>query len=435
MRISTGLNSDRIDVGIVLKEDRQTSVSVRWPSTNLVDSSIDFPTGVHSAEVSVVDGTITVASVPDSPTVEHLTLRVADDVRELAPGDGITIDPVRTGRGFHWQKSIQVTLPGELHFRARDGFLEVINRVDVESYVACVATSEMGASAPAELLAAQTIVARCWALALIEQKHRAAGFDVCDDDCCQRYQGTTFVSPRSIQAARDTAGMVLVHEGRVIDARYSKNCGGLVEDYTSVWEGPAVPYLVALWDAPGNETAETHYGNFDDYFDFEEAFCAPARFTNVDLGAMLGKVDVSGSYYRWQVDVALSTILENLRKYAHLDWETVDDVDIVRRGASARIIEIALRGTDRSGLSVTHSARTEYTIRQLFSDSFLYSSAFEILNSQGFREDGYLRLRGCGWGHGVGLCQMGALGMAIEGYSVEKILGHYYPGTDLRVLS
>ncbi|NNE47269.1 MAG: SpoIID/LytB domain-containing protein [Rhodothermales bacterium] len=433
MPISTGLDGTRLRVGIVLREDRQTAVSFGWDSDSSPDSSVRIPPGVRSLDVGIQDGSLLIATGDDTVIVETLTLRTDDNVQILKPGDGLAVEPTRTGRGFHWQKDISVTLPGTLTVAVEEGVLVVINTVDVESYVACVATSEMGAAAPSELLAAQTVVARCWSLALVEQKHAAEGFDVCNDDCCQRYHGSTYVNPHSIKAARDTAGRVLAYDGRVIDARYSKNCGGLVEDYTAVWDGLSVPYLIPLWDSPSAH-GEAHFDQFDSYFGYDDAFCAPVRFEGVDLQAMLGKVDETGSYYRWQSDLKLSVLRQNLANYYRQNWNSIDGLDINSRGASARINHLVIRGRDDDGKPVAHELKSEYAIRQMFSESFLYSSAFEVLNSETFREDGYLRLRGCGWGHGVGLCQMGALGMALSGYSADAILEHYYPGTELRLL-
>lgn len=433
MPISTGLNSSRIRVGIILRDDRQSSVVLQWTAGEVIASSVDLPRDVTMMTLCADDGLVEVRTSKGVQRERVVSLRVADDVSGLQAGDGIGVDPVRTGRGFHWQKDIGVTLPGEVSVGAHDSCLQMINTVDVESYVACVATSEMGADAPNELLAAQTIVARCWALALVEQKHRSEGFDVCNDDCCQRYQGTTYVSPHSVNAARDTAGEVLVYQDAVIDARYSKNCGGLVEDYTTVWDSEPVPYLVPLWDAPSSP-GEPHFGHFAEYYNFGEAYCAPTRFAGVDLQGMLGKVDVSGDYYRWRKKLPEETLLRNLEAYHQAEWSSVDSVDIGERGASARISSLIVKGKDRDGKRSQIQIRGEYSIRRAFSESFLYSSAFEVLNLASLATDGVIELRGCGWGHGVGLCQMGALGMALNGRSVREIVEHYYPGAELRVL-
>jgi len=385
-------------------------------------------------QIEVRDDQLHLSSSVGEWSRDQFSLDSDDDVNRLSRGQGIRVEPVTTGRGFHWQHDIAVILPGSLQFSVVNGTLQLINELEVESYVACVATSEMGSAAPEVLLAAQTIVARCWALALVEKKHEAAGFHVCNDDCCQRYQGSTFVNEYSIKAARETAGKILVYGNKVIDARYSKNCGGLVEDFQTVWEGDSVPYLIPLWDGPAHgETA--HYMDFDRYYGYDDAFCAQKRFQDVDLEGMLGKVDVSGSYYRWEQEVPKTLIIQNLKKYFQETWTEIQDIKVLRRGASARIAGLELSGLDDSGQGITRILAGEYPIRQVFSASFLYSSAFEVMNQNELMVSDSVHIRGCGWGHGVGLCQMGALGMALEGNSVDSILAHYYPGTELRSLA
>ncbi len=433
MHISTGLHSNRIRVGIVLEADGQSEATLSWSQETDVECSLEISLDSRSIRIAADAGTLRILSGIEHEVADSIVLRTGDDVRDLRRGDGVTVEPVRTGRGFHWQKNITVTLPGELSVRARGDFLEIVNTVDVECYVACVATSEMGAAAPVALLEAQTIVARCWALALVEKKHAHEGFDVCNDDCCQRYQGTTFVNPHSIKAARDTIGQVLVYGEAVIDARYSKNCGGLVEDYTAVWDGSGTAYLVPLWDRP-EPSEPAHFGDFDTYYGLDDAYCAPVHFADVDLEAMLGKVDVGGSYYRWHHLLSLDTLRMNLEKYQGARFSFVDGVEVLERGASARINRLVIRGRDEHGKPMEREVRSEYAIRQLFSESFLFSSAFTIDNADTIADDGNLKLRGCGWGHGVGLCQMGALGMALSDCPTSVILSHYYPGTRLQTL-
>lgn len=338
------------------------------------------------------------------------------------------------GRGFHWEKRIAVDLPGKLDVSKQDGFLKVINSVDVEAYVACVATSEMGSEAPSDLLAAQTVVARCWSLALAEAKHLTDGYDVCNDDCCQRYQGTTYLTDHSLNAAIETRGEVLVYDNEVIDARYSKNCGGMVEAYDTVWEGDKVPYLIPLWDAPDQKPGFA-VDDFESHYAYDKAYCSSKRFENVNLAGMLGKVDVSGSYSRWEQTMTKTDILKNLKKYTGLIWLSIDDIRIMERGPSARIKYLFLVGTDENGNTAEQMVKSEYGIRQMFSDSFLYSSAFVIKNAETVADDDHVVLKGVGWGHGVGLCQMGALGMALDNIGYQNILKHYYPGTRLTSLS
>jgi len=433
MPISSGLNHKNIRVGIILPEDELKSVTLSWPVGLPVKSDTLDPLLSNEIVVEVQGTQLCVTNGSSTHLVDTFNLTCPERVEDLSTAFGIHVDPVIAGRGFHWEKRIQVDLPGFIQLSVVSNSLKLINTLDVEAYVACVATSEMGADAPADLLAAQTIVARCWSLALAEAKHLTEGFDVCNDDCCQRFQGTTFLTPHSLAAALETKGQVLVYDNAVIDARYSKNCGGMVEDYSTVWAGGPVPYLIPLWDGP-EQLPGFAVDDFDVLWNYTDAYCSSTRFEKVDLGGMLGKVDVSGSYYRWEKSISKSTLLENLLKYHGLRWTKITGIRIMERGPSARIKYLIMEGVDDQGETVDQIVRSEYGIRQMFSDSFLYSSAFIIKNAPTLSADDEVTLLGAGWGHGVGLCQMGALGMALSKINYQDILSHYYPGTHLTQL-
>ncbi|NQV30952.1 MAG: SpoIID/LytB domain-containing protein [Candidatus Marinimicrobia bacterium] len=433
MHISSGLNNDVIRVGIVLPEDNIQSVSLSWSSDIEVRGDIPELGTIHQITLTAEAGKIRFESSVSNELHDEITLNCPDDISVLSAKYGLHLEPVIAGRGFHWEKQIAVDLPGELKITVQDGCFKIINAVNIEAYVACVATSEMGAEAPSALLAAQTVVARCWSLALAEAKHMTEGFDVCNDDCCQRYQGTSFLTPHSLKAAMDTRAEVLVYAGKVIDARYSKNCGGMVEAYDTVWAGGVVPYLVPLWDAPVQLPGQA-VDNLDQLWTYDEAYCSSKRFESVNLAGMLGKVDVSGSYYRWEQMLSKSDLLENLKKYTGLVWNKISGIRIMDRGASGRIKHLFLEGIDGNGNHAEQLVKSEYGIRQMFSKSFLYSSAFIIKNAQTLDQDDHVILKGAGWGHGVGLCQMGALGMALADINYKDILLHYYPGTSFTTL-
>jgi len=433
MPISSGLNSEIIRVGIVLPEDKIQEVTISWSAELELEINTPDLSATQSITLVIEENTISFKDQPNLSNQIDFSLNCSDQVESLSTKYGFHIHPVVAGRGFHWEKRIEVDLPGKLEISIQDGYFKVINFVDVEAYVACVATSEMGSEAPVDLLAAQTVVARCWSLALAEAKHLSDGYDVCNDDCCQRYQGTTFLTDHSLKAAIETRGEVLVYDDKVIDARYSKNCGGMVEAYDTVWEGGPVPYLIPLWDAPEQKSGYA-VDDFDKHLAYDDAYCSSKRFENVNLAGMLGKVDVSGSYYRWEQVMTKVDILKNLKKYTGLIWTSIDDIRIMERGPSARIKYLFLVGTDGNGNPAEQMVKSEYGIRQMFSDSFLYSSAFVIKNAESLRDDDHVVLRGAGWGHGVGLCQMGALGMALDHIGYKEILKHYYPGTTLTSL-
>ncbi|MCF7823773.1 MAG: SpoIID/LytB domain-containing protein [Candidatus Marinimicrobia bacterium] len=428
MPISCGLNNDLIRVGIVLPEDRIQKLTLSWAADLSVHGNIPGIENVHSLELSVDSGQIQISGLADPHSQAEVIIGCSDGIESLKTGYGIRIEPVIAGRGFHWEKQIIVDLPGELKISIEGKYLKLINSVNIEAYVACVATSEMGSEAPEALLAAQTVVARCWSLALAEAKHLSEGFDVCNDDCCQRYQGTSFLTDHSLKAALDTRGEVLTYNSEVIDARYSKNCGGMVEDYQTVWGGKKVPYLIPLWDGPEQRAGQA-VDDLDDLWNYDQAYCSSKRFESVNLAGMLGKVDVSGSYYRWEESISKTTILENLKKYTGLTWRSLDGIRIMERGASSRIKYLFLLGVDADGQDAEQKVISEYGIRRMFSKSFLYSSAFIIKNEKTLQNDDEVVLKGVGWGHGVGLCQMGALGMALNKIGYKEILSHYYPGT------
>lgn len=434
MPTSTGLNSRTIRVGVILPEDRTQVISLSWPSDLIVASSQDFDDNLSEITIRVEAGRLQVSLGEITAVVDHFLLASGDHLSGLSAERGVRIDSVVAGRGFHWEKKIQPILPGRLHFSvANDGIL-LINELSVEAYVACVATSEMGAAAPDALLAAQTIVARCWALASVERKHATLNFDVCNDDCCQRYQGTTYLTDYALASAVATQNEVLVYNDAVIDARYSKCCGGIVEDYTTAWGGKKVPYLTPLWDGPNHPDGLAN-DDINTLLNYSDAYCSNNRFQKVDLLAMLGKVDVTGSYYRWKQTLQKQVILDNLNKHFNASWSEIFEIIVLKRGASGRISHLRLAGENQGGDQVTFDLKREYDIRRTFSESFLYSSAFIIENGATLENDTTVNLRGAGWGHGVGLCQIGALGMALEGISYTDILSHYYPNTILTKLA
>lgn len=430
MPISTGLNSRTVRIGIILPEDKTQVIHLSWPEELVTACSQTIPDNISHISIQLDQNKLRITLGNIVTLVDDFMFVTGDHLEALSSKHGVKIDSVVAGRGFHWEKKIQPVLPGRLHFSVVDGSILLINELSVEAYVACVATSEMGAAAPDALLAAQTIVARCWALASVERKHADLNFDVCNDDCCQRYQGTTYLTDFALAAAIATENEILAHDNKVIDARYSKSCGGIVEDYTVVWGGEKVPYLIPLWDGPDHPEGYAA-DDLTALFAYQDAYCSSKRFEHVDLAAMLGKVDETGSYYRWDGTVKKQVILNNLKRYFGIDWIELFEVIALKRGASGRISHLRLAGENQAGAQVTFDLKREYDIRRTFSESFLYSSAFIIENPGTLEEDDAVKLHGAGWGHGVGLCQMGALGMALAGFSYPEILSHYYPNTTL----
>lgn len=334
---------------------------------------------------------------------------------------------VTIGIHFHWERSEDQTFTGELHIIHDDNGLWAINRLPVEDYLTSVISSEMSQHAGLELLKAHAIISRSWLLSQIEHKRHASAstchetperlirwydhddhtlFDVCADDHCQRYQGITrATNPNVHQAIDATRGLLLMNEGQICDARFSKCCGGMMERFSSCWEDKDYPYLVPKrdWIGPG-----------------DDAFC------NTDDPQILQQIlnhydQETTQFYRWTVTYTTQEVSELVRRKSGTDYGEILDLIPMRCGASGRIIELKIVGS-----RLTRIIGKELEIRRTLSLTHLYSSAFTVE-----KRDGAFVLHGKGWGHGVGLCQIGAAVMGQKGYMYDQILSHYYPNTEL----
>ena len=364
----------------------------------------------------------------------------------LAREAGVLVHDVPTGRGFHWQKRIDQSLPGTLELRAGAQGVVLINELPLEAYLGGVITAEMSGACPVEFLKAQCIVARSWLLAMTEPKHRDAGFDRCNDDCCQRYQGTGDLSDAALAAVQATRGQALLApDGAVLDANYAKCCGGITETPWAVW-GLEKPGIRPVVDAPAESFAR-HFlpvtdQNIDEYLDgagvgTAGCYCSPEVVPPEVLGRYLGRVDTADNYFRWTVRYERAE-LEALLRAKLADPDELGELRGVRvraRGVSGRAYSVETEWRAAAGGTTLRRIDTEYRIRQALHSKFLYSSAFAVRT----QHDAAGRLttvvlRGAGWGHGVGMCQSGALGMALTGAEAEAICRHYYPGAGLATL-
>ena len=326
----------------------------------------------------------------------------------------ITLFGLIAGRGFHWQKRINASFWGKIEFLVMDDKLIAINELPLEQYLQCVATSEMSAQCPSEFLKAQTIVARSWLLANIEQKHQHLGFDICNDDCCQRYQGMANTTDVSINSTNDTLGQVLIFNEQICDERYSKSCGGSTEKYENVWKGDPVPYLRSMPDI--NESGS--------------AYCSPEIVSEDSLKFYIGDVDEKGKYFRWTYNLAQSELVSSIKEKCELTAINILELIPLKTGDSGRIIDLEKKYSDEAGKTQSVVIQSEYEIRNILCSSFLYSSAFTIAK----KSDDFFQLYGKGWGHGVGMCQIGALGRAFANHDHVSILKHYYPGAELKTI-
>ena len=360
---------------------------------------------------------------------------------------------VTIGVNFHWERKETQTFLGKLKFIINGNSVCAVNELPVERYLESVISSEMSATSSLELLKAHAVISRSWLLVQMQNRrkgeataHVAASeiqgngelirwydredhtlFDVCADDHCQRYQGITKeTSAHVAEAIRQTAGQVLIDEDEICDARFSKCCGGETEEFQYCWENLRKPYLVALRDAPQQEALDlTIEANADRWIrSSPESFCN-TRDAKV-LSQVLNNYDQETSdFYRWRVEYTQQQVQQLLTEKLGIDFGAVVDLIPVERGTSGRLSKLRIVGE-----KLTLVIGKELEIRRALSKSHLYSSAFVVdafdRNEQGFPKR--FALIGAGWGHGVGLCQIGAAVMGERGYSYKEILLHYYPG-------
>lgn len=440
-----------VRIGVILDEDACDTVHLALPAEPCAATFGDRAeaSGLEPRarlEVRLAGDTLAVR-IADQPAKHAAALRlIGADLTQRSPGlaepgSGILVRDVIAGRGFHWQKKLDQTLAGVVELLPGQRGIVLVNELPLENYLAGVITAEMSGACPADLLKAQCIVARCWLLALTEPKHEGEPFDRCNDDCCQRYQGTGDLSPTAIAAAGDTRGLVLLDPtGSVLDANYAKSCGGISELPRHVW-GHDKPGLSAIVDAPKRELEHRFLpiteSNLDDYLDgrwigFTKMYCSPKVVSPEEIGRYLGRVDEVDDYFRWTVAYRREELEQLLReKLAEArDLARLHDLRVTARGVSGRASAVELQWEDAAGKLITACLDSEYRIRQVLHPKFLYSSAFAIrMERDPLGELSRVTLRGAGWGHGVGMCQIGALGMALQGIDYQTICRHYYPET------
>lgn len=356
------------------------------------------------------------------------------------------------GIGFHWERAEDQRFEGSLKIIVEDGKLTAINRLSVEDYLISVISSEMSATSSLELLKAHTVISRSWMLSQIEKREALEAdnsgftpdvrtatewtkwwdredhtrFDVCADDHCQRYQGITRAS-QSIDMVRravaETSGELLMNGNRIADARFSKCCGGVFEKFENCWEPVSHPYLVARAD----RADATHFPDLR--LEAEAAKCittSPEAYCNTTDPEILSQVlnnydQETADFYRWTVDFKNSELSDLIYRKIGVDFGEIISMEPLERGTSGRIIRMRIIGS-----KCTLIIGKELLIRKALSESHLYSSAFTVeKTAEGFR------LVGAGWGHGVGLCQIGAAVMAHRGIAYRTILEHYFPNATI----
>ncbi|MBQ8674872.1 MAG: SpoIID/LytB domain-containing protein [Bacteroidaceae bacterium] len=318
--------------------------------------------------------------------------------------DRFTIHNVTIGKQFHWQRQRQQTFSGRLHFIVEGKAITAVNTLPIEDYLVSVISSEMRATSSLEFLKAHAIIARSWLLAqrqLPQPPHQH--YDVCADDHCQRYQGTTMATnPHVMQAVDETRGMVLTCDGNICDTRYSKCCGGRTELFATCWdEHQPHPYLQSV-ACPYCNTTDRHI-----------------------LQQVLNDYDQeTNDFYSWHVNLTHAELDELVQRKSGLNLGHITDLVPLSRGISGRISQLRIVGTEGETI-----VGKELAIRKTLSPTHLYSSAFDIEHTATG-----ITLNGRGWGHGVGLCQIGAAVMGEQGANHTAILQHYYKNTTLTQL-
>ena len=373
-----------------------------------------------------------------------------------------SLSDVTIGVNFHWERKETQTFLGTLRFVVESDKICAINELPVEKYLESVISSEMSATSSLELLKAHAVISRSWLLAQMKKRRDVAEsgnnffsftkkedmlirwydredhtiFDVCADDHCQRYQGITKeTSPHVAEAIRQTKGQVLLDGDEICDARFSKCCGGVTEEFQYCWEDTPKNYLTAVRDiALGIESTLPNLTNEEEaekWIRFN-----PPAFCNTQDKRILSQVlndydQETVDFYRWKVTLTQEKLQQLIADRLKMDLGSILDMKSVERGTSGRISKLQIIGTEK-----TFTIGKELEIRRTLSDSHLLSSAF-IVDKYDIDEQGVpqrFEMIGAGWGHGVGLCQIGAAVMGEEGYLYDAILLHYYQGAEIKKL-
>lgn len=368
---------------------------------------------------------------------------------------------VTIGEHFHWEQTEDLRFTGGLKFIREQDKIRVINTIHLEDYLKSVISSEMSANSSTELLKAHAVISRSWLLAQMEknkslQKTGTANdsetitesevirwydredhenFDVCADDHCQRYHGITrIISSRAMEAAEETSGVVLVTDSGICDARYSKCCGGITESFESNWEPQPKSYLQPIADTlPLGSFPPTDLRKENEAAGWITSH--PGSFCNTSDRHILSQVlpgfdQKTSDFFRWSVAYSQNELSSLVNNRSGLDFGQILRLEAAERGFSGRITRLRIIGTRR-----TLIVGKELEIRKWLSKTHLYSSAFVV--EYGDIHDGIpgkFILHGAGWGHGTGLCQIGAAVMGEKGYPYEKILFHYFRGAILKKL-
>jgi SpoIID/LytB domain protein len=437
-----------ISVGILTEE----KIVFELHGNYIVAGSKAYSRGIFSVEI--LDNKIVCRNNSDKIENTEEILFTPED----SHSESFLIRDVIIGINFHWQRKERQRFNHSLKL-IRDGNKVVaINVLPLENYIVSVISSEMSAKSSLQSLKSLSVVSRSWVLAQIEQRNTEKtvennlsihqtedelirwydreehkNFDVCADDHCQRFQGITKVTTENAKkAVLQTRGIVLLSDNEICDTRYSKSCGGITEDFENVWETVRVPYLTSVIDYKYEPE------NFN--IDFSNEANArkwitgnPQSFCNTSDKVILSQILIdydqeTKNFFRWSVEYTQNELAALVKDKIGIDFGDILDLIPVERGSSSRLIKLRIVGTKKS-LTIGK----ELEIRRILSKNHLYSSAFivdKIISKNDMPEK--FIIRGAGWGHGVGLCQIGGAVMAEKGFQFDEILFHYFSNVTIK---
>lgn len=451
------------DKGYAMTGKREPEISVGIVTGRGLTFTLngDFKAGDNGR---ILTGSYTAVAGADGLLLKNETgsVRAGDEIT-FTPSDfrscSFTLHAVTIGVNFHWQRNEDQTFRGNLKFIMHSGQVTAVNILPVEEYLVSVISSEMSATSSSELLRAHAVISRSWLLAQMDktlqlsdagekyctsfvtdgeitrwydrEDHR--DYDVCADDHCQRYQGITRASTDAVEeAVRNTAGEVLMYGDFICDARYSKCCGGATELFENVWEPVSHAYLRKVIDASG--AVQKHDSDLTDEKNAVEWITGnPEAFCNTSdrhvLSQVLNNYDQeTNDFFRWKIIYRQDELSDLVRERTGIEFGRITSIEPLKRGTSGRIIRLRITG-DRKSMVIGK----ELEIRKVLSKTHLYSSAFIVEKVEAHGETLFV-LRGAGWGHGVGLCQIGAAVMGATGYTYRQILFHYFTGSEIKKL-
>ncbi len=410
------------DSNTLITSKQQPTVKVGIVSGQEIHFALN---GAYTAKGEVIEGEQTVTFSEGGILWNGNQYRELTFVPQSAQSS-FSLHDVTIGVNFHWERKETQVFLGTLNLVVEADQITAINELPVEQYLASVISSEMKATAGIELLKAHAVISRSWLLAQMKRRAESSEhrdgffsfikkddeiirwydredhtiFDVCADDHCQRYQGITKQTSKTVeQALKATRGQILCYGDEICDARFSKCCGGVTEEFQYCWEDSPKPYLVSIKDPYCNTSDKAVLSQVLNDYDLE-----------------------TNDFYRWTVEYTTQELSKLVNEKLKDDFGTITDLIPLERGKSGRIWKLKIVGTKK-----TLTIGKELEIRRALSESHLYSSAFEVEKTA----TGFI-LRGRGWGHGVGLCQIGAAVMGQQGFTYDKILLHYYRGAEIK---